>query len=135
MEEWTTPEGDTGAYLLYVMARVAGIHRKVAEEAGIDLGVPLPASSGFGNESERALLNHLLHYPDVVARAEKTCDPSVVANWLFDMAKRFSRFYQECPVLKADPGLREARLMLVVCTETVARSALDLLGIEPVEIM
>jgi len=135
VEEWTTPEGDTGAYLLYVMARVAGIHRKVAEEAGIDLGVPLPANSGFGNESERALLNHLLHYPDVVARAEKTCDPSVVANWLFDMAKRFSRFYQECPVLKADPGLREARLMLVVCTETVARSALDLLGIEPVEIM
>ena len=135
VEEWTNPEGDTGAYLLYVLARVAGIHRKVEAETGSVEGGRLPADTGFGNEPERTLLNHLLGFPAAVARAEKTYDPSVLANWLFDMAKGFSRFYQECPVLKAESGLREARLMLVVCTEAVARRALDLLGIEPVEIM
>ena len=135
VDEWTNPEGDTGAYLLYVLARIAGIHAKVEEEAHVDITASLPPDTGFGNEAERALLGHLQHYPDILARAEKDCDPSVLANWIFSAAKHFSRFYQECPVLKAEAGLRQARLMLLVCTETVLRDALGLLGIEPVETM
>ena len=135
VDEWTNPEGDTGAYLLYVVARIAGIHAKVEEEAHVDITADLPADTGFGNESERALLGHLQHLPDAVARAEKECDPSIVAQWIFACAKHFSRFYQECPVLKAEPGLRQARLMLLVCTETAMRYALGLLGIEPVDVM
>lgn len=133
VEEWTNPEGDTGAYLLYVMARIAGIQRKVP--AGLDAAADLPPASGFGNEAERALLNHLLRLPETVARAEKNCDPSVLASFVFDGAKHFSRFYTECPVLKAEPALAHARLMLLTCAGQVARVALDLLGIETVETM
>jgi arginyl-tRNA synthetase len=133
IEDWTNPEGDTGAYLLYSIARIAGIQRKGGE--GVDLSAPLGAGSEFGNEAERALLNHLLRFPAEVARAEETCDPSGLANYVFDGAKRFSRFYQECPVLKAAGSLRQARLMLAASTQVVFTRALDLLGIETVEAM
>ena len=70
-----------------------------------------------------------------MARVEQTCDPSVLANFVFDLAKRFSRFYQECPVLKAEPGLRLARLKLVTCAESIMTTALDVLGIQTVDTM
>ncbi len=132
MDAWTNPEGDTGAYLLYSLARIAGIHRKAGEQAKEGA---VPAESGFGSEEERDLLNHLLAFAGVVERVESTCDPSHVAHWLFQCAKHFSRFYQQCPVLQAEPGLRAARLTLVACTETVMRRGLDLIGIVPVEAM
>jgi len=133
IDDWTNPEGDTGAYLLYSLARIAGIQRKAG--AGVDLSVPVPADSGFGGEAERGLLNHLTAYPQTVQRVEDTCDPSVLANYVYEGAKRFSRFYQECPVLKAEPALRLARLQLAACTQRVFTAALDLLGIEPVDTM
>lgn len=133
IEDWTNPEGDTGAYLLYSLARIAGIQRKGG--ADDDLARPLPVDAGFGNDAERDLLNHLLRFPEAVVRAEETCDPSVIANHLFDGAKRFSRFYRECPVLRAEGPLRQARLVLAACTQQVLAYGLGLLGIEPVEAM
>ena len=133
IEDWTNPEGDTGAYLLYSLARIAGIQRKAGDDVALD--APLPPESGFGGEAERDLLNHLARLPDVVRRAEDTCDPSHIANYLFDGAQRFSRFYQECPVLKSEGALKQARLMLADCTRRIFTVALDLLGIEAVEAM
>ena len=133
IEDWTNPEGDTGAYLLYSLARIAGIQRKAGE--GVDLTAPVPADSGFGVEAERGLLNHLTSFPQTVKRVEDTCDPSVLAGYVYEGAKRFSRFYQECPVLKAEPALKLARLKLAACTQRVFTEALHLLGIEAVESM
>ena len=133
LEDWTNPEGDTGAYLLYTLARISGIFRKAGE--GVDLSAGVGAGGDYGSEAERGLLNHLLRYGDVVARAESETDPSVIAHFLFEAAKKFSRFYQECPVLKADPDTRRARLALAKVTETVLTHGLDLLGIEPVDAM
>ncbi len=137
LEEWTNPEGDTGAYLLYVLARIAGIFRK----AGGPAGGPGPAAGPAGDapvlvhEAERALLNHLLHLPETVARAEAELEPALLAHYLFDGAQRFSRFYQECPVLKAEGPVRRARLLLLGATQAVFESGLALLGIEPVREM
>ncbi len=133
IEDWTNPEGDTGAYLLYSLARIAGIQRKAGE--GVDLGADVPADSGFGVEAERGLLNHLTAFPQIVKRVEDTCDPSVLANYVYEGAKRFSRFYSECPVLKAEPALKLARLKLAACTQRVFTEALSLLGIDAVESM
>ena len=133
IDDWTNPEGDTGAYVLYSLARIAGIHRKGGDT--VDPVAELPADSGFGHETERALLNHLLAFPEQVRRAEESCDPSVIANFVFEGAKHFSRFYAECPVLKSEGGLKQARLMLAACTKEVFTHALGLLGIATLEAM
>ena len=134
VDAWTNPEGDTGAYLLYAMARIAGLRRK-AEGDVPELAAGLPPVAGFGEEPERALLGHLLTYPDTVARLEATTEPAVLATFLFDATKLFSRFYAACPVLKAPEPLRTARLQLVAATEAVLRRGFALLGLPVLEAM
>ncbi len=133
VDAWTNPEGDTGAYLLYSQARIAGIFRKAGVD--VELAEGIERAGTFGGGAERQVLNHLLKFGDVVRRVEDTCDPSHLANYLFDGAKRFSRFYQECPVLKADEETRAARLLLIRATDEVFGRGLELLGIETVDEM
>ncbi|MEZ5977286.1 MAG: arginine--tRNA ligase [Planctomycetota bacterium] len=135
VDAWTNLEGESGAYLLYSLARISGIFRRADGAAALDLAAAARAESGFGELAERALLGHLLRYPRVLAQVESTCDPSHLANWLFDGAKTFSRFYHDCPVLKAEPALRDARLALVRATEQVMSAGLRTLGVEPVDAM
>ena len=137
IDAWTNPEGDSGAYLLYGLARISGIFRKGGRPAVPDLTAAIEAggASAFGEEAERRLLNHLLAYPRMLADTERDCDPSRLATYLFDGVKEFSRFYHDCPVLKAEPGLKEARLGLVAAAEIVFARCLELLGAEPVEEM
>ncbi len=139
VDAWTNPEGDTGAYLLYALARVAGLQRKAeAPIPALADGVAARSGStdvGFGHETERALLGHLLTYPDVLARMEASCEPAVLAAFLFDATKFFSRFYAACPVLRAPEPLRSARWQLVNATEAVLRRGFDVLGLPVVRVM
>lgn len=134
LDDWTSFEGDTGAYLLYSVARMRSIVRKAG--ARVDLA-DVSATGGFGHVAERALLNHLLTWPATLERAAHQLDPSVVANWCYATARAFSTFYRDCPVLKDDvaPELRAARLALVQVTDRVLTEALGTLGIEPVDAM
>jgi len=133
--EWTNLEGDTGAYLLYSLARISGIFRKGGRTAPAELAEAARACEEFGGEQERALLNHLLGYGSVLETVERTTDPSALAAWLFDGAKAFSRFYHDCPVLNAEEPLRSARLALILAAERVLGHGLRTLGIEPVSEM
>jgi arginyl-tRNA synthetase len=134
-EAWTNLEGETGAYLLYSLARIAGIFRRAGRPERAELLEQLARSSDFGAPAERELLAHLLRYGEVLAQVEKSLDPSHLASWLYDGARLFSRFYHDCPVLKAEEPLRSARLALCRATELVLAQGLRCLGIEPVEEM
>jgi arginyl-tRNA synthetase len=135
IDQWTNPEGETGAYLLYSVARIRSIFRKVGE--GVDLAAGVGGAGEFGAAvEERALLHHLTRLPAVIERAAAGSDPSGVATWLFDGAKAFSRFYDACPVRDCpDPALRRARLVLIRATDVVMTAGLALLGITPVDEM
>jgi arginyl-tRNA synthetase len=130
LDEWTEPEGDTGAYLLYNLARIRSIQRKAETE-------PAGSESGAFGEAleERALIGQLLELPDAIRRATESSDPSVVCGWAYEVARAFSRFFNVCPVLKAEPELRARRLELVAATDRVLTGGLRLVGIEPVDSM
>jgi len=138
MDAWTNLEGESGAYLMYGLARISGIFAKALETehskdaAAGDLATAATGATEFGAEAERALLNHLLRYPRVLAQVERECDPSYLAGWLFEGSKLFSRFYHDCPVLKAEPDLMGARLALVRAADRVLGAGLRTLGVEPV---
>ncbi len=134
IEGWTNPRGETGVYLLYAVARLRSIQRRAGGAPALD--VALPTDAGFGEAlEERALLTHLLKAPVVLERSADSNDPSAIAGWLYEGSRLVSRFFHECQVIKAQPGLRRARLALVRAADEAMTEGLRLLGITAVDQM
>jgi arginyl-tRNA synthetase len=132
-------EGNTGPYLMYAHARIGSILRKAAasgpapgdgdgdgDGAGGDhAGAPLTAFT----PEERALALELIELSTVLDRVADTLQPHRLCGYLYDVATAFTRFYEACPVLKAPPAERRARLALCRVTARVLAQGLELLGI------
>jgi arginyl-tRNA synthetase len=119
--------GNTGPYLQYATARIRSIFRRAGGDAdpvlrGSRVSVAAPA--------ERALALRLLDFGAVVTGVGETAEPHRLCAYLFDVASLFTAFYEECPVLKAEPeSLRAARLALCALTLSVLSAGLGLLGV------
>jgi arginyl-tRNA synthetase len=119
--------GNSGPYLQYAVARIKSILRKAGVQPGPLASVALP--------SERALAAKLLGFDEAVEQVARTARPHVLTDYLFDLAGAFSTFYNEAPVLKAEPEVRAARLRSCALTAETLERGLALLGIETLERM
>jgi arginyl-tRNA synthetase len=126
-EEALDFEAQSAPYVQYVHARCCGI----LDEAGEAGAVPdrLPDASTLATEEERALLLTLARFEGVVERAADELEPHRVATYTRELAEAFNAFYRECPVLRAEGDLREARLALVRASRHAVANALGLLGV------
>jgi arginyl-tRNA synthetase len=113
-------------YCQYAHARIAGILRKGGDAAA----GARPQPGWEPVEEERALIKQLADFPDLVAEAAERRGPHRVVGYVQDTARAFHRFYTECPVLPAEPELRQSRLALCEATRQVVATALDLIGVE-----
>ena len=78
----------------------------------------------------------LLRLEETLIAAAAEYQPSVITTYLWDLAKSYSGFFQNCPVLKADtPELKDSRLLLCDLTARVIQQCLEVLGIGTVERM
>ncbi|MDF2626234.1 MAG: arginine--tRNA ligase [Symbiobacteriaceae bacterium] len=118
-------DGETGPYVQYAHARCRNVLRKA--RVGECAPVPHPAYTGA---PEWSLLTALARFPAAARDAMQRCEPHLAARALLDLAKALSHFYHESPVLRAEPGAREARLALVAATAIALRRGLWLLGLE-----
>lgn len=122
LDEWLKLDGDTGPYLQYMHARCCNILEKQGlPESG--MAVELEALE------ERALLFHLTRFNEFAQQAAAQHRPSIVAGYLYDLAKAFNRFYEACPIRSSSGALRNSRLQLVQSAARVMNKGLDLLGI------
>ena len=129
--------GNTGPYLQYMGARICSILRRAQEEGVKPLTVQ-EAAPLLNHEAEWELIKTLGQYAKIIVKAAETLDPSLVAGYLYDIAKSFSRFYHECPALslaKENPALAAARLLLITCTKTVLERGLRLILVPFLEAM
>jgi len=126
-----TFEGDTGPYVLYAYARICSMFRKAGSPAAgeVDWSV-------LGAPEERSLALRCALYPETVRKAAAELDTSILACYLLDLAKDFSRFWRSCPVLAA-PSLaeRQARLGLSRVVRDILRDGLDTLTVGTLESM
>jgi arginyl-tRNA synthetase len=94
------------------------------------------AARTLSGDPEWELLKTLAAYDAAVALAAENIDPSVVAAYLYDLSKAFSRFYHDCPILQAEsPELVSARLALSKAVLRVLKDALWLINIPFLETM
>ncbi len=85
--------------------------------------------------AEIQLIDLISRFPGEVQRAAAEYKPLVIASIAYDIAKAFAGFYDACPVVQAEPQVREARLRLVAATKYTLANALALLGITAPEVM
>src|SRR5205085_10822823 len=85
---------------------------------------------------ERALAVQLLRLEERLVAAAEEYYPHLITAYLWDLAKTYSGFFQNCPVLRAEtPALRDSRLLLCDLTARTIQLGLGLLGIQTVERM
>lgn len=127
-------QGNTAAYMQYSYARVRSIFTKGDVDPQTlrtgDLAVEIK------HPTERALALALLRFPEALERVASDYRPNHLTGYLFELASRYSEFFENCPVLKAeDPAARTSRLVLCDLTARTIERGLHLLGIEVVERM
>lgn len=125
--------GNTGPYLQYMGARISSMLRKYDASQYSD--VPFdPAVLSL--EDEREMLKMLSSFPEIVGKACSQYDPSIVCAFLYDLSKKFSHWYHDNQILKADtPELVKARVSLCEMVLQVMKNAFDLVGIPFLEKM
>jgi arginyl-tRNA synthetase len=144
-------DGDTGPYVQYAHARIMSVLRKAGgdwgaqAQAATPLGpvlpfmpVPLPTDlTGIAAPEAQALLFELAGLPNAIAAVAEGCMATPLARQLVAVARAFSGYYTNCPILAPEnaPEVREARLALCVATARVLRQGLFLMGIQAPEEM
>lgn len=123
--------GNTAPYLQYAYARIRSIFRK----GGLPGAANLTPELQIAEPAEIALARHLLNFGLVLEAVAQEYRPNFLCNYLYELAGHFTGFYENCPVLKADAGVRQSRLILCDLTANVLRQGLSLLGIETLEQM
>lgn len=127
-------EGNTGPYCQYTYARAKSIIRQVMNGTS-DISTPVDYSL-LGDVEERALLQKLAEFQDVISRAASEYNPAYIATHVFETAQAFNSFYTTHSVMKAETNaLREVRLQMVIAATQVIKNGLALLGIETLEEM
>jgi arginyl-tRNA synthetase len=125
-------QGNTAPYLQYAYTRIKSIFRKTGETSNIQH----PTSNiQLGAPEEIALARQLLNFGLTLEAVAEEFRPNFLCNYLYELAGKFTSFYENCPVLKADDATRASRLLLCDLTGRVLGKGLETLGIETVEQM
>jgi arginyl-tRNA synthetase len=127
-------DGNTGPFIQYTYTRIRSVFRK-AQEMGLTLPQSADVSLVLGDK-EKSLIRLMHEFPGVVADAGNTFNPSLIANYIYDLVKEFNQFYHDFSILKEeDTAKRNFRLLLSMTVSGVVRNGMELLGIEMPERM
>lgn len=125
-------EGNTAPYLQYSYARIKSILRKAKEEGR---NIDENAAIILKEQQERALAMQLLNFPTAILRASEANKPNIIADYLFETAKKFNTFYNALPIVKEEENIFNSRIILAEKTSIIIKDGLNLLGIKTVERM
>ena len=122
--------GNTAPYMQYAYVRIRSIFRK----AGAN-GVGEPGAVSLEHPAELDLAKHLLRFGETLQAVADDDKPNWLTGYLYELAGKFSVFYDNCPVLQSTEPLRSSRLSLCRLTADVMKRGLNLLGISVIEQM
>ncbi len=129
-ENFAKFEGKTGPYIQYAIARINSVCRK-AKEKGL-----AEANIVVSNRQERDLLMNLSRLSGTVHRSAVENEPSLLADYAYNIAQMFSSFYNASPILSiSDNTLAGSRLKMCVLVGKTLKLLLNLLGIQAPEVM
>lgn len=126
--------GNTGPFIQYTYARIQSILRKAAE-AGITIPAVIPTGVELSTKEE-GLIQMLADFTNVVRQAGSDYNPSILANYAYDLVKEYNQFYHDFSILREEnEALKVFRLALSQNVGKIVKLAMGLLGIEVPERM
>ena len=124
-------QGHTGPFIQYTYARINSVLRKAEFSINSDVKVPASISS-----YERDLIQNLAQFPAIIEASAKEFSPAQLANYAYEIAKLYNKFYHEETILKAeDENVKIFRLHLSACSAKIIAESMRLLGIQVPERM
>jgi arginyl-tRNA synthetase len=135
-------EGDTGPYIQYSYARASSILNKIKKIKKPKFRIKrifnlfnsqTNSSKSDLDKKEKELIGKLSQFKEVVYNSYKNLNPSLIANYSYQLAQIFNEFYHACPVIGSER--QDFRLKLVKSFRQVLKNSLFLLGIETIEKM
>jgi arginyl-tRNA synthetase len=119
-------QGHTGPFIQYTHARIRSVLNKADQDVPEDF-IFTQTMTGL----ERDLIILLNNYPRIIEASAKEYSPAQLANYIYELAKLYNKFYHEEPILKAEKDeLKKFRLTLSAATSSVIKKGMRLLGIE-----
>jgi len=117
--------GHTGPFIQYAYARIQSLQRKAPQGAGVDWNALTL------NEDETVVIKALLQFPEVMDQAARNFSPAVLANYTYELVKKYNGFYQNNSILKAETEQSIAfRLLLSKKVGEVIKASMNCLGIQ-----
>lgn len=127
-------DGNTGPFIQYTHARIKSVLRKATEQ-GIEIPKKLDTSVLL-SEKEKGLVQLLADFANIVKQAGEEYNISLIANYVYDLAKEYNQFYHDFPILREEnTALRDFRLLLSKNIASIIKRGMLLLGIEVPERM
>lgn len=126
-------QGNTGPFIQYTHARISALLRRAVQ---MEVKLDQPIDQGSLHSRELDLINVLVQFPSIVQSAASDYSPSLVAQFVYELAKTYNGFYQELPIFAEDAKDQMVlRLMLSTCTARAIKYAMQLLGVQVPERM
>lgn len=134
-EESIQLQGFTGPFIQYTHARIRAILRK-AHSLGIDVASQSLTDTPSLEAVEVATIALIQQFPRKIKDAAAAYSPSIVANYVFELAKQYNQFYQNVPIFpETDPLKLHMRVALSATVADILKNGMDLLGIQVPERM
>ena len=128
-EESIDFNGNTGPFIQYTYARINSILNKNKLELNMSSDIRI-------NKKEKDLIKNILEFPKVIQEAAKSFNPSLIANYIFELVKEYNSYYQSTSILKAEAdSLVIFRVLLSKRISANIKSGMSLLGIDVPERM
>ncbi|MES2731446.1 MAG: DALR anticodon-binding domain-containing protein, partial [Bacteroidota bacterium] len=128
-EESIDFHGHTGPFIQYNYARISSVLRK-AKEAGVEIKAEALQAITQIHPTERDLIILLSQYPSQVKEAGDGYAPSVIAQYVYEVAKAYGRVWSEVSILgESDAAIKHFRVALSQLTAQTIRQGMSLLGI------
>lgn len=122
--------GQAAPYIQYAYVRANSILKKAHFSISLDSKI----THTLSNE-EIELIDLIARLPEEVQKAAKELKPLQITNYSYELAKAFSDFYNQCPVLSAEKSVQDFRLKIVAAFRQTIKNSLDLLGIQVPDVM
>lgn len=127
-------QGNTAPFIQYTHARISAILRK-AEQLGYEKGGSFEEMKQL-HAAELSVINMLNDFPNKVKEAGNNYSPDVVAQYIYDLAKEYNRFYQEVSIFnEQDKGILQFRVTFSAVVAETIKKGMQLLGINVPERM